>query len=530
MKSQKQLFYNGRIYTVSQSQPWADSMLVDNGIILAIGKYQDVSLYAAECVDRVDLNGRFVMPGLHDAHSHLIWAAGRQLNHNCQLQDPRTLDELKQQLLAYWDRYSERGWLVASVYNPLILTPDILTREWLDSILPGVPICLHDYSYHNAMTNTAALEAAGIDRDTVPSVGGVIVKDPLTGEPTGLLRESAWARVHMAVPPRSRDENSSALKLAAAICNQYGITSVQEASAQRGFLEAAHALDSAGDLSLNLVCHIPWGSEFLAGCGKEGQEQLIKERKRYQSPRVFVDAIKIALDGTSMAPTFSHVSLDPVTDQPITYNLLLDSDELVSKIEEWTAEGMMIKAHCTGYGSVRIGLDNYARAADNSRAAGQMHDIAHAHYVSPADRARFAELNVVAEMSPAVWHIPQYQDALGKAYDFKTMNENGALVTVGTDWLLPPTPELFPALAGMLDHGDESVSLPVAIEMMTLNGAIAVGQQSRWGTLAPGKDATFIVLDRNLFDIPPSEIAGVNVVQTYLQGDSVFSRETASHV
>jgi predicted amidohydrolase YtcJ len=222
-----------------------------------------------------------------------------------------------------------------------------------------------------------------------------------------------------------------------------------------------------------------------------------------------------------MAPTFSHVPLDPITDQPVTYNLLLDSDELVDKIAEWSADGMIIKSHCTGYGSVRIGLDNYERAA-GARLPGQLHDIAHAHYVSPRDYPRFAELGIVAEMSPAIWHIPEYQEALGKAYDFRTLHEHGALMTIGTDWMLPPTPNLFPALAGMLDHGDESVELELALQMLTVNGAIAVGQQDRWGTLETGKDATFIVLDRNLFETEPEAIADTQVLQTFFQGKQVY--------
>jgi len=125
-------------------------------------------------------------------------------------------------------------------------------------------------------------------------------------------------------------------------------------------------------------------------------------------------------------------------------------------------------------------------------------------------------------MSPAIWHIPEYQEALGKAYDFRTLHEHGALMTIGTDWMLPPTPNLFPALAGMLDHGDESVELELALQMLTVNGAIAVGQQDRWGTLETGKDATFIVLDRNLFETEPEAIADTQVLQTFFQGKQVY--------
>ncbi|MBN3852240.1 amidohydrolase [Paraburkholderia sp. Ac-20340] len=532
------IYHNARVYTVNDDQPWAEAIHVRDGKILAIGSSAEV-LKAAGNAQTIDLAGRMVMPGIHDAHSHLIWAARRQLEHSCQLDDPQTLDELAAQLRAYWHKrgdkrgdnhghkHADRGWLFGSVYNPLVFTADVLTRQWLDDVLPGVPIVIHDFSYHNVMANSLALAAAGIDRDTPSTPRGTVVKDAVSGEPTGVLREQAWAPLYMVAPEFTAQENALALHKAAAICNAYGITSVQEASANRPFLAAAKCLDDAGNLNLNLTCHIPWGSLILAQCERDEQERVIAERAQYAGKRVNVNAIKVALDGTSMAPTFSHVPLDPHTDVPITYNLLLDSDELSAKIRAWTADGMIVKSHCTGYGSVRIGLDNYERASSVERKPGQMHDIAHAHYVSNADRERFAELGVIAEMSPAIWHIPEYQEALGRAYDFRTLHAHGATMTVGSDWLLPPTPNLFPALAGMLEHGDESVPLSVGVRMLTLNGAIAVGRSAQCGSLEPGKDATFIVLDRNLFEASPEQIAGTQVLTTVLQGQRVFERNEA---
>ncbi|WP_288496973.1 amidohydrolase [uncultured Acinetobacter sp.] len=518
------VYYNTKIYTVNESQPWAEAMWVKAGKILAIGD-QDELLALAEGAEHYDLAGKMVMPGIHDAHTHLLKAALRRLEYSCELNDPQTLDELAQQLKTYWAKYaSERTWIFAGLYNPLIFTADILTREWLDQVIPHVPIVIHDFSFHNVMANSLALDLAGISRDTPSTIRAKIEKDPVTGEPTGILREGAWVKLYMAAPTESAEQNKQALKMAASICNQYGITSAQEASATRPFLIAAQTLDEAQELTLDLFCHLPWRAEVVSLSDREEDEQVIAQREQYASKRVMVNGIKVMLDGTSMAPTFSHVPLDPVTDQPITYNLLLDSNELTEKIREWTKADLIVKAHCTGYGSVRIALNNYENANHIERKAGHFHDIAHAHYVSLKDRPRFGELGIIAEMSPAIWHIPEYQQALGKAYDFRSLYEAGAVMTVGTDWLLPPTPNLFPALAGILQHGDESVPLEVALQMMTLNGAIAIGHRHRTGSLEMGKDATFIVLDRNIFESTVEEIAATQVITTVLQGQHVFQR------
>jgi predicted amidohydrolase YtcJ len=119
------------------------------------------------------------------------------LEYSCELNDPQTLDELAQQLKAYWAKYaSERTWIFAGLYNPLIFTADILTREWLDQVIPHVPIVIHDFSFHNVMANSLALELAGITRDTPSTIRAKIEKDPLTGEPTGILREGAWVKLY----------------------------------------------------------------------------------------------------------------------------------------------------------------------------------------------------------------------------------------------------------------------------------------------------------------------------------------------
>ncbi len=273
-----------------------------------------------------------------------------------------------------------------------------------------------------------------------------------------------------------------------------------------------------------------WHDNLLAQAEFSEQERLIAQRRQYAASNVHVDAVKVFLDGTSMAPIFSHVPLDEETDEPILDHLLLDLPELIAKVEAWTRDGIALKAHCTGFGSVRLMLDCYEKARETTPWAGEgpKHEIAHAHYVSDRDLDRFAELDVVAEMSPAIWHIPEYQRALGKAYDFRTMTAHGALVTVGTDWLLPPTPNLFPALAGMLDHGDESVPIETAVKMMTINGAIAVGKGHQWGSLEAGKDATFVVLDRDIFDVEHVAIAETSVVSTVVRGKFAYRADVDS--
>lgn len=301
------VYYNAKFHTVNQLQPWAEAMWVKDGKILAIGDQDEILSLAADA-EKYDLKGKLVMPGIHDAHTHLLKAALLRLEYSCQLNDPQTLQELAQQLKAYWEKYaSKRTWIFAGLYNPLIFTAELLTREWLDQVIPNIPIVIHDFSFHNVMANSQALHLAGITRDTPSTTRAKIEKDPITGEPTGILREGGWVKLYMVAPTETDEENKFALKMAASICNQYGITSAQEASATRSFLTAAKSLDDDDELTLDLICHIPWKAEIMSLSDREEDERVIAERAQYASKRVMVNGIKVMLDGTSMAPTFSHV-------------------------------------------------------------------------------------------------------------------------------------------------------------------------------------------------------------------------------
>ena len=157
------------------------------------------------------------------------------------------------------------------------------------------------------------------------------------------------------------------------------------------------------------------------------------------------------------------------------------------------------------------------------------HELAHTNLVTPDDFSRISFLDMVAEMSPAVWQI--YGQTLGdppqRAWEFKKMLENEVLMTVGTDWAVTDEPNLFPGLAGMLTHGDNSIDIFAATQALTLNGAIAMGRDDELGSLEAGKNANFIVLDRNIFEATPSEIASTKVLQTFFEGELIFeSNET----
>ena len=204
--------------------------------------------------------------------------------------------------------------------------------------------------------------------------------------------------------------------------------------------------------------------------------------------------------------------------------MLFPPDVLNDAVVRFDRMGLKVKLHVAGDGSARTALDAIERARKANPGSEVRHELGHTNLVTPADMPRFAELNAIAEMSPTMWHVlgRLLGDPPRDAWEFGTLHEHGAMLTVGTDWVVTPTPNLFPALEGMLDRGDESIELPVAVQAMTINGAVAVGKEKASGSLEEGKYANFIVLDRNMFEIPIADISETRVLRTVFEGGTVF--------
>ncbi|MBN3778661.1 amidohydrolase family protein [Burkholderia sp. Ac-20345] len=193
-------------------------------------------------------------------------------------------------------------------------------------------------------------------------------------------------------------------------------------------------------------------------------------------------------------------------------------------MKRFDAEGMTVKIHCSTEGAVRTALNAIARVR-STNGPGCRHEIAHAGFVAPDDVKRLTELDVTAEMSPAIWHRKEPEFApIDAGFKFATLRNHDVEISVGSDWILPPDPNLFPALQGMLERGAESVDLHYALSCMTLAGSRSIGLDHRIGSIEVGKSADFIVLDRNLFKVPISSIGETKVLKTIFEGRIVFDR------
>ncbi|MEJ8567008.1 amidohydrolase [Elongatibacter sediminis] len=517
------VYRNGQIYTVDAGNPWAEAVVIKDGRFLYVGEADGAEVYVGPETDIVDLDGRMVLPGLHDAHQHLL--KGQMRSINCTVSPESDVGQIIQALRVCQKEGKTRGeWIVADVYNGDRFPGGKAHRRYLDEAFPDTPIYLREWSYHHALVNSRALELAGIDRNTPDPDRGRILRDE-AGEPTGELLSKATFLALKAVPPLPPETVRGAVLKTAQMCNEWGITSTQDAASNEEILREIQVLDELEKWPLHTATHIVINHPGSSAMSLEDMDRLVRNRSLYQSRHLDTDFVKLYVDGSPLQPHATDVQMSP--DGEIPYERLYDSPNALGQaVARFDRMGIKVKMHAVGTGATHVALNAIAAARAANGDSGLFHDISHSLRYSAIDIPRLVQLGAVAEMSPAIWQIkgPLTRN-LADAWAFRTLSATGALVTVGTDWVVLPEPNLFPALSGLLDHGEESLSLPEAIKTVTINGAISIGRQDEIGSIAPGKIADMIVLDRNLFEVTPADIADTRVLRTVFEGRVVYQAQ-----
>lgn len=513
-------YINAAVHTMDPARPRAEALLVEDGDLRAVGTSEEVLASSDSTTEVVDLEGRMVMPGIHDAHLHLLFS-GLKFQVEARLRPGvdahGIIEDLSSCLHGPVDD-AGREWVIGGEYLPDSFGEGGPHRSWLDEAYPDRPVFLYDYSIHHGLANSKALEIAGIDAARSTVDGGRIVRDPRTGEPTGELVEQGRWPVMRAIPDYPEQTGVDAVRWAVSRCHEFGITSVQEASANPQTLRALRSLDEDDALPLHVAAHLVWREEGFGGAPREELDRVIADRASWRSRHVDPDFVKIWLDGAPLPPHMTQADLtaDGTVDES---KILVPPAELVDALCRFDADGLTVKMHCAGEGAARTAVEAVEHVRRRNGADGPVHEIAHAGFVTDRDLARFPDLRMTAEMSPALWHIPEF--GLQDGFRFRSVLDRRVPMTVGSDWIITEDPNLFPGLQGMLEHGTESVELEEALRALTIEGARAVGREERTGSLTPGKSADFIVLDRILDDVPVDSIGGTRVLRTVFEGRTV---------
>ncbi|MCF3964086.1 amidohydrolase [Streptomyces fuscigenes] len=539
------------VHTLDPDRPRASALAVRDGRVAALGTDWDIESLVGPNTRVVDAGGRMVMPGLVDVHAHLGFggqAAAWELTLPPMSGVTEILGSVRDRARALGpDDWVVGGVLVGPVFQAVGNTAMLAA---LDEVSEGRPVMLRDESLHNRWVNSRALEILGVGDGTADPPGGRYVRDA-AGRAVGLLlgapAADAEAAARRAVAdPRERDAHSA--RTAVSVLNSVGVTAVQDAATMGSWLDVFTGLDRDGELDAWVVGSLP-AREFIEP-GPVGPE-LFDTAPERRSPHVRPDFVKAVLDGVPATRTSKF--LEPYRGvegaaavaggEPTGESLFTDA-ELVLLLEEAVARGLHAKLHATADGAVRQVLDAVQRLRER-HGGGPVFHLAHPEFVHPDDVPRFRDLGVVADASPVLWFpnpmngiiAQQVQEHyMQRIWPLRELHEAGALIAAGSDWPVAtglPNPWLSietmvtrrnpdPTFPGDLAPG-QAVDLATAIRAHTVNAARAAGLSQETGRLRPGMSADFIILDRQLHDIPVEEIHATRVLQTWFAGRQVFS-------
>lgn len=548
------VFINGRINTQDANRPWAECMAIGQGRILSTDATA-ISNLIDDQTTTVDLQGKFVMPGLIDCHIHALWGARQDL-FECFVGYDADLHLLKQKLSAWVANTDADQWITGGPWNlahvDAIKATGKSPRQWLDEISLQHPICLYDTTKHSMLANSRALELGQI-KDQIDTYNPALIGLDEHGELDGLLHEEASA------PVRQFIHYSAAQLLEAGhylvdTLHAYGVTSIKEAMAFAAELTTYQQLDHDGRLNLNVFSHIARSSPL--GTSSLSIPQMLTLRDTYTSTNHQPNGCKLFLDG--VAPSRTAAFFEPyvpcccVSEAADKYDadalLRIPPDELAQQMQELDEAGFTIKMHAVGDRAVNAGLNGIA-ATKTSGDRGIRHEIAHTSFVAEGDFERFAKLNAVAEVSPKIWfptavtaaqHKVLGVERTNRCHPIKKLLQHGALVTYGSDWpAAVPDADPWIGMAGMITrehpHGlyeghvgkDQAISLDDALAIFTKYGAQALRLDDQVGQLKAGFQANFIILNQHLDQIAANDIANTQVLATYFAGECVYNHKKA---
>ncbi|MFE1816257.1 amidohydrolase [Metapseudomonas otitidis] len=547
---------NGKVFTADKARPMAQALAVADGKVLAVGSDAEISALADAGTQRIDLGGKALMPGLIDTHAHAIFG-GLEMSTANMGDEQVSLDELEKRLRAWRDDGTARrgdALYVGGMTSAYWAQAEALGQRFDRGEWAGVPIVFVGSDHHTAWANAAMRQRAGIDAKLLASLpeaerGTIgLGKD---GAPNGFLVDAGWDRVAAVLPPLEAATLLRAGENAVNTFNSLGVTAWMDPAANGapgeplftlkpteksvGVLPVYKALADKGELTAHvaalLVAHPKSRPADL--------DTLDKVRQQFQGiDNLSLPGIKVFADGVLEYPAQSAALIDPYSNSHKQGELLIDPAHFGELVSAANARGWLVHIHAIGDRAVREALNGIEQAR-RDRQSGITHSITHLQLVNPKEFARFKPLDVIASMQ-LLWAagddytldmVKPYVSAFAFRYQYPahSLLQQGATLAGASDWpVSSPNPWAAMAQAvtregekGVL-NSDERLDRETMLYAYTLNAARAIGQEQRIGSLTAGKQADFILLDRDVFTVDAKALAETRVLKTWFAGREVF--------
>jgi predicted amidohydrolase YtcJ len=545
------IFNNGKILTVDKQFSIAEAIAIKGNKILAVGTTADLQKLASPSTQWVDLKGMTMLPGINDAHSHLLkfglsqpplmlglsGSASRSIATVASLLGER----VRQSQPGEW--IQGRGW-DRDLLEELNQDPARrLNSRDLDAVSPNNPVYLIDYSAHEAWANSKALEIAGITRDTPDPQGGVIERDPATGEPTGLFKENALSLISRHIPSWSPEDLIAGAKTAMDFYSASCVTSVTDPSTSAEFFKAYEALYKQGEMTVRVNTLIN-----ANGYGVPGNIDTVKETIQLihslNSPNdnwLSINGIKLFADGITTSGT--SWMTEPYL-HGHTGALVIEGDtdqqrykQLQSMIQYVNNAGYQLGIHATGDRAAEAVVDGMV-AATKAKPQDLRHYIIHSEFISPKTAKLMHEFNIganvqsqlkylLADISPGIMS----EQRAANEWPLRMLLDAGVHVTDSSDApVVSPfwqqgieTAVLRESKAGNVSGPNQRISVQQAIRGYTIEGAWQDHRDDVKGSLEAGKLADFCVIDQDILSVDPHQISDIKVILTVVDGKPVYT-------
>lgn len=528
------VIYNVNGYTIGsdgglhtfEAIAFKDGKILETGAINALLETYTHALH-------LDYEGKTMLPGLIDAHAHIMGLGESLLRVN--LAGSATLEEARQRVADYADEYDDLQWITGRGWNQTHWPEnEFPTAADLDEIVSDRPVFLRRVDGHAAWVNTLALELAGIDEDTADPQGGAILRNE-DGSATGILIDRAMYLISEHIPAPDENEQRRALDLALENITRLGITGVHDAGVSSSAFRLYQEYASRDRLTTRIYGLISGAGATFDELSADGPYVSVDDMLTLRSVKLYSDGA-LGSRGAALKEDYS--------DEPGNRGLLFDTeDAFFEQIKKVTDAGFQAGVHAIGDKANYVILNAFERVNAEFANHGLRHRIEHAQIVDVEDIPRFAELGLIASMQPthATSDMNMAEDRVGPdrirgGYAWRTFLDLGVVVASGSDF---PVEEVNPfyglhSAVTRTDHdgnplggwySEMAMNREEALRSFTLDAAYAGHAEDRLGTLETGKWADFIIIDEDYFNMDESQIFAVNVLETWVAGRRMFSKE-----
>ena len=522
---------NARIYTADPAQPWAEALACSGDRIVRIGRTNDVEALEERGTQVIDGGGRLVLPGVIDAHVHLIW--GYELGAWIDLTDKPSLRAIQTRLTDYARTHPEEEILVGHGFDYAALRSESLPgKEDLDVAVSDRPVLLSAWDGHTGLGNTKFVETAVEAMRALGGEVGAMQRDPRTGRPTGVFHEVYNLMPYL--PELRRRRSVDGLRATLRTASRFGITTAFDVQVNLEDLPAYETLWKSGELTVRVRVALYHPPETP----RERYPAFVAVRDRPWDDWLRVAGIKLYIDGVQ--ETGTAALLEPYANEPTSCgSTQYPVDTFQAVVEEWDRLGFQICIHACGDRGVRIALDAYERAQQRNGTSGRRHRVEHCENLAAEDLPRFVRLGVVPCMMPrhsspeltTRWREAVGPDRTARSFLWRELLDEGAHLAFASDW---PVSDMNPlvgvqeAVTRSTSDGHPSphrVTIREGIDAYTRGAAYASHAESRCGMLTEKRYADFVILSRDVFEIPEERIGEARVVRTVVGGRTVFEAD-----